>query len=169
MLGSNSGHVGGSEYLAVLHGLTAGDAPPIDLRLEKAVQQATLEAIKEGTLRSAHDCSEGGLAVALAECCFLGRDGLLGAVINTGPNSTRKDFLYFGEDQSRILVTVQAGDEPKLKAIADRYGAPLREIGQVTLEPVLDIDGELRIGVEELATGYFESIEGLVDSGSDFT
>jgi len=62
LIGRTEGHIGGSEYLALEHGQTTGDAPPIDLEFEKKVQRACLEGIASGYIRSAHDCSEGGLA-----------------------------------------------------------------------------------------------------------
>ncbi len=69
LLGRNTEEIGGSEYLKVIHGLVAGDAPAIDLERERALQRALLAAIRAGLVRSAHDLAEGGLAVALAESC----------------------------------------------------------------------------------------------------
>jgi phosphoribosylformylglycinamidine synthase II len=99
LLGETLGHLGGSEFLSLIHGLTMGDAPALDLKREKSVQEAALEAIKEGLVCSAHDCSEGGIAVALAECCITG-PRQIGATVETGV-TMRRDFALFGEDQSR--------------------------------------------------------------------
>jgi len=162
LLGETLGQIGASEYLATIHGLTVGDAPALDLKVEKAVQEATLEAIKAGIVCSAHDCSEGGIAVALAECCFTG-PRLMGAVVRIG-SAIRPDFVLFGEDQSRILITTAAQNAKGLREIAGRHGVPLSEIGAVTEEPVLRIDDSLQVGVEEIAGLYLESIERLVDS-----
>src|SRR5688500_6083121 len=70
LLGRNTEELGGSEYLKVVHGIVAGDAPRLDLQAERTLQRGLLEAIRSGLVRSAHDCAEGGLAVALAECAF---------------------------------------------------------------------------------------------------
>ncbi len=82
LLGKNKEELGGSEYLKTVHGLKKGKCPSVDLRLEKSVQKTTLEAIEKGLVQSAHDCSEGGLAVALAESCISNPAKKLGAVVN---------------------------------------------------------------------------------------
>ncbi len=169
LLGKTRGHIGGSEYLAAVHGVTAGDAPGLDIQQELAVQRTVLEAIKEGIICSAHDCSEGGLAIALVECCIASKERLLGARIDTGPQEMRKDFLLFGEDQSRIIVTVNPQDKKRLADIASTHGVPAADIGEVTEEPLLRIDRDLLIGVEELADLYYGCIEKLVESASNFT
>ena len=99
--------LGGSEYLAAIHGLVAGKPPVVDFDLERHVQAATREGIRQGWVRSAHDCAEGGIAVALAESCIAGQ---LGAEINLELTSEslghRWDEVLFGESASRILVSV---------------------------------------------------------------
>lgn len=98
--------LGASEYLAAIHGIVAGKPPEIDYDLERIVQAACREGIRQGWVRSAHDCAEGGLAVALAEACISGK---LGADINLGVSATqtqRWDNLLFGEGGARILVSV---------------------------------------------------------------
>ncbi len=99
--------LGGSEYLATIHGIVAGKPPVVDFDLECRVQAATREGIRQGWVRSAHDCAEGGLAIALAESCIAGQ---LGAEINLplAPESVtrRWDEVLFGESASRILVSV---------------------------------------------------------------
>ena len=81
VLGKTAGHLGGSEYLSLIHGKLAGDAPPIDLQAEKSLQAACLELIRARLIESCHDLSEGGLAVALAESCIFTEDpaNMLGA------------------------------------------------------------------------------------------
>ncbi|MFH1140824.1 MAG: phosphoribosylformylglycinamidine synthase subunit PurL [Chloroflexota bacterium] len=91
----------GSEYLEVVHGLVAGQ-PVVDLSLEARVQRCCLRLIQEGLLRSAHDCSEGGLAVALAECAIQGSRGFQGSLTSQG----RWDAALFGEAPSRIVVSL---------------------------------------------------------------
>ncbi|MFM1842211.1 MAG: hypothetical protein RLZZ490_947, partial [Cyanobacteriota bacterium] len=113
LLGSNDHNtLGGSDYLAVLHHTVAGQPPQVDFALEKAVQAACRHGIAQGWISAAHDCAEGGLAVALAEMAISQRSatrcaGKLGAemVINADPQ--RLDQLLFGESASRIIVTVK--------------------------------------------------------------
>ncbi len=130
LLGRTREELGGSEYLKIVHGLVKGTPPWIDLRLERAVQQTCIRAIENGLLRSAHDISDGGLAVALAECCVAGPDKPLGARIELR-EMMRGDALLFGESQSRIVVSIKEKDLNRLKQIADKEGAPMQVLGEV--------------------------------------
>ncbi|MDL1879175.1 phosphoribosylformylglycinamidine synthase subunit PurL, partial [Cytophagia bacterium CHB2] len=103
LLGTNLEEVGGSEYLKVIHGQVAGDCPALDLQKEKAVQSACLALIHQRLLSSAHDVADGGLAVALAECCIMNEERSFGAEI-TLPKFQRADFALFGESQSLIVI-----------------------------------------------------------------
>ena len=116
----------GSEYLNVMQGMTAGQ-PSIDLELERRVQETCREGVKQGLVLSAHDCSDGGLAVALAECCILGETGfrLQGPVESLG----RWDQALFGEKQSRIVVAVERGRMHLMEDLATANGAPVSLIG----------------------------------------
>ena len=114
----------GSEYLQVMHGLTAGQ-PSIDLDLERRVQEVCRQAIADGLVRSAHDCSDGGLAVALAESCILGSVGFRGVL-----DAARWDAALFGEKQSRIVISLDTADLPKLADLARSRGVPLLSLGR---------------------------------------
>lgn len=130
LLGTNSGHLGGSEYLYMLHGLIVGDAPDMDLNLELRLHRVCLSAIRKGYIKSAHDCSEGGLAITLAESCI---QGMVGASIDRlgGIDQTFPDSLLFGEDQSRIVVTCQERDFIQVLDIAEANGIKASRIGVV--------------------------------------
>ena len=128
LCGPDGGHLGGSEYLKVVHGRTAGVPPPLDLDMEKKVQGAVRSLAREGVLRAAHDTSDGGLAVALAEMCFA-RD--LGCRIVLPPQPGRADALLFGEDAGRILVAYAPAAADRVAAVAREHGAPFRELGEV--------------------------------------
>ena len=129
----------GSEYLQVVHGRVAG-RPRIDLALEKRVQTLCRRAIAEGILASAHDCSDGGLAVALAECCIQGGVGFYGEL----GLPRRWDAALFGEAQSRIVVSLAREDWRRLEELAAGLNVPLRRLGvtggnRFRLGPVLDL------------------------------
>ena len=114
----------GSEYLQAIHGLVAG-RPFIDLSLERRVQKLCRSAIQEGVVNSAHDCSEGGLAVALAECCIP-----QGVGFTAGPLLPRRwDAAMFGEGQSRIVVTLPPEQWQGLEAMAAVLAVPLLQMG----------------------------------------
>ena len=119
--------LGGSEYLALVHGKVAG-RPSLDIELEKRVQAACLEAVREGVARSAHDCSEGGLAVALAESCIQGKRGFRGTYVEF---KGRKDAALFGEAQSRIVLSVPQKDRARLDKICQKHHVVLTRLGKV--------------------------------------
>jgi len=157
LLGETSGHVGGSEYLSLVHGKVAGDAPPLSFSLEKAVQSTCLVGIRVGCIESAHDCSEGGLAVALAECCMLDENRPHGATISVQRGEARADSWLFGEDQSRIVVSVKPDNLERFLGIASAFKAPAAILGKVG-GPDLRIDDVIRIPCTELADRYHWSI-----------
>jgi phosphoribosylformylglycinamidine synthase len=105
LLGKPGRDLGGSEYLKCIHRLKAGRPPRMDLHKAKQVHDYCLEIIRQGWVKSAHDCSEGGLAVALAECCMSNGDAMVGAEIDLRKFAGRLDAVLFGETQSRIVVS----------------------------------------------------------------
>jgi len=130
LLGDNTGELGGSEYLASIHGLVAGAPPSCSLDGEKALIDALLECIGGSHVASAHDCSEGGLAVALAECCIGREDRPCGATVDLSPwTALPLRALLFGEAQGRVVVST--GHAAEVLAIAARHGVPARVIGSV--------------------------------------
>lgn len=152
LLGENKAELGGSEYLALVHNLKLGIPPELDLDLERKVHQATLEAMQAGLINSAHDCSEGGLAICLAECCISSPKKILGARINTA-TQMRLDALLFGESQSRILVSCSPGDLSRVKEIARAQDIPFEVLGRVESERlVIQVNdkGVIDLGLEEI-------------------
>jgi len=131
LLGDNTDELGGSEYLAWVHGVVAGAPPACDLEGEKRLIAALLEAIRAGHVYSAHDCSEGGLAVALAESCMADRADTLGANIDLSAWAKLPPrALLFGEAQGRVVVSTSTPNA--VLAIAAQHGVPARVIGRVT-------------------------------------
>jgi phosphoribosylformylglycinamidine (FGAM) synthase-like enzyme len=149
LLGENKEELGGSEYLKVMHHLEKGMPPQIDLLKEQAVQKVCREAIKKGLVSSAHDCSEGGLAIALAESCIKGKKG---AEIDL-KDKIRSDALLFGESQSRIMLSLNPKNLTSLKEIADKYQVPLLLLGSVQGEK-LKINRLINIKVEQLKKAW---------------
>lgn len=119
--------LGSSEYLDLICNIVKG-SPYLDLSLEKRAQRCCREAIKQGIINSAHDCSDGGLAVALAESCIAGSLGFTGdSLVSRG----RLDVALFGEAQSRIVVSVFPGLAGRLTRIAARWQVPVTRLGVV--------------------------------------
>ncbi len=129
--------LGGSALLQRLHGLKTGSPPRCDLEKEKDLHLALRALIAAGSIRSAHDCSEGGLAVALAECCISrqiarGTPGWIGATIDLSALAhLRLDALLFGESQARIVISTSARDAVKVLERARLLGVPALRLGQV--------------------------------------
>ncbi|HZC04595.1 MAG TPA: phosphoribosylformylglycinamidine synthase subunit PurL [Ktedonobacterales bacterium] len=134
---AHSGDLGGSSYLATIHGTVAGHPPLLDLDRERAVQRLTLAGIERGLICSAHDCSDGGLAVALAECAIWSGLGLCGAETPLpGLAAGDADALatlaaLYGEAPSRIVVSVAPEDYEALAALAAEYETPVARLGVV--------------------------------------
>jgi phosphoribosylformylglycinamidine synthase len=158
LLGKNKEELGGSEYLKTVYGRKKGRCPEIDLKLEKGAQKTALEAIGKGLIQSAHDCSEGGIAVALAECCISNPREKIGAVINLASNNIRKDALLFGESQSRIILSAKQKNVNKILQIAKKNKTPVSVIGRVG-GPRLIINRLINKSVNELYKAWGSAIE----------
>jgi phosphoribosylformylglycinamidine synthase len=161
LVGDTKGELGGSEYLRTVHGLVAGQPPSIDLEEEKANQQFCRQAIKRNLINSAHDCSEGGLAVALAECCILGS---IGATVNLSPlNNCQSEFeqarLLFGEDQSRFLLSLPERNFKLLKNLSESLEVKLEIIGKVGDDRLI-INDTISLSVKEMANVWSRALAG---------
>jgi phosphoribosylformylglycinamidine synthase len=128
LLGATREDLGGSEFLQVAHGRVAGRPPRLDLEAEKRLLALLAEGAARGVLRSAHDPSDGGLAVALAECCFRRGEPGLGGRFEL-PGGLRPDVLLFAETPSRAVVTSR--DDLRMAELARRHGVPWARIGTV--------------------------------------
>ena len=129
ILGETKEELGGTEYLSQIHGKTAGLPPSVDLEREKNLISALLKASGEGILNSAHDLSEGGFAVALAECCF-NPNSPLGVRVDI-PAEIRPDALLFSETQARAIISLDEKNIKRLEEISQEFGVPLDIIGRV--------------------------------------
>lgn len=154
--------LGATEYLYTCHGLTCGDAPHLDMTEECAVQVSALAMIHSGLIASAHDVSDGGLLVALAECVLFSED--MGVDIRLNPESMgRLDALLFGEAQSRILLTAAQSQADQLAAlVAEHPKVQLTVLGTVCSNPALSVAvGSKRVlhcTADVMRTAYFGSI-----------
>ncbi len=157
LIGESEAELGGSEYLKVEHDIVAGRPPALDLELEKAVQATVREAIRAGMIRSAHDCSEAGIAITLAESCIAGG---IGADVHLEDELPAVASL-FGETQSRIVVTVAEADVERLIELALAHEVPYGVIGTVGGDR-LTMCEKVDVAVEELAEAYLPTLERLV-------
>lgn len=131
ILGTTREDLGGTEFLRVIHHRELGSPPLLNLDLEKAVQACTRQLVRAGLVRSAHDCSDGGFAVALAECCVSGTDRQVGAVVQWSGDRLRTDALLFGESQSRVILSVASENTDQVVRTAREMGVPVEKLGTV--------------------------------------
>jgi phosphoribosylformylglycinamidine synthase len=159
LLGGAPTELGGSQYLGVLHGLKTGDAPAVDLAAEKRLQDFLLSEIRAGRVRAAHDLSEGGLLVALAEMLF-GPDEPGALVTLSGLPAPRLDALLFGESQGRVLLCT--GEAKAVLAAARAAGVPADSIGNLTRDGILGVNlaaGAIVMDVAGLRSAWESTIE----------
>jgi phosphoribosylformylglycinamidine synthase len=156
LLGETKEEIGGSEYLKIIHNLKKGDAPSLDLKKEKALQDTVLEAINKGLVNSAHDCSEGGLAVALAESCLTNANKKLGANINLS-SKIRADALLFGETQSRVILSARQNNVDKIVKLAKKQGVAVSAIGTVGGRKLV-IGKFIDVSLDDLDAAWREAI-----------
>lgn len=143
LLGENRADLSGSEYLYIIHSQKKGN-PQIDIKKEKDLHQAVLSAIDSDIINSAHDCSEGGLAVTLAESAISNSKNMLGADIkldNLKTGDARRDEILFGEVPSRIIVSVSKDNLDTLEEIAKQHSVACQVIGNVDKDRFLVSDG----------------------------
>ncbi len=178
-------NLGGSHYLKACYGIKVGPPPHVNLELEINVQNAVRNLIREGMIKSAHDCSEGGLAVALAECCF-NPEKLLGADVDLCSrrpvgDATRANLApqrrashseaataLFNESQSRIVISVDSKGAEKTTSILREHGAPFQQLGKVGgNELCIHVNEEtFRWPIADLYDGWFNAIRRAVESDS---
>jgi phosphoribosylformylglycinamidine synthase len=169
MLGEDREEIGGSEYLKVIHNKVAGDSPELNLPTEKTLQKVILQLIRKKLIKSAHDISEGGIICALAECCIINHERMTGAEVNF-PVNRRRDFSYFSETQSRIIVSVSKEKKSEFENFLRSPGSPCDQTGQKfiligeTGGISLRINNDIDVQLTSLADLYFNTIPRIMGS-----
>ncbi|GED27620.1 phosphoribosylformylglycinamidine synthase subunit PurL [Brevibacillus agri] len=161
LLGETFAELGGSEYQKLATGSISGRPPQIDLNKEAAVQKLVLTAIRKGLVNSAHDLSEGGLGVALAESCF-GKG--IGAQVELS-SELRSDVLLFSESQSRILLSASPEQAEAILALAGEHGVPAEKIGTIGGDRlVVNVNGAeaINASIQEVKAAWKDAIPCLI-------
>ncbi|MCC5912315.1 MAG: phosphoribosylformylglycinamidine synthase subunit PurL [Clostridiaceae bacterium] len=162
LLGHTKDEIGGSEYISRIHDLEKGRIPAINFGLEKKLHSLILEANEKNLLQSAHDLSEGGLGIGVAESCISGK---LGAKININTD-LRKDVYLFSESQSRFLITVKEKDLKDLKEMLQLREVPYQRIGRVEgqdLEITINEASVICEAVEELEAAWRGALQCIME------
>ncbi len=168
LLGRDTGvTLGCSEYLATIHGLVAGKPPQVDFDLERRVQAACRYGIRQGWVRSAHDCAEGGIAIALSEACISGK---LGADVQLQLNR-REDEMLFGEAAGRILVSIsptqQASWENYLRQNLENNWQKIGVVGNIDQSLRVSTNGErplIDASIKVMCDRFYNAIERRLDN-----
>lgn len=165
LIGETRDELGGSEYLATIHATVAGQPPVCDLEAERTAIDALLESIDAGAVSSAHDCSDGGLGVALAECCIANADFQFGAEIDlTKIKDIPAKSVLFGETQARYVLS--SANPVMVEEIMRRHGVPVARIGTVTESAgglTIRCDGRtLESDIESLSIAWHDAIPAIM-------
>ena len=158
---------GSSEYAKEILGELWGYPPELDLQKEAALQKAIIEMIQHGLVDSAHDCSDGGLAVALSEKAF---PNGVGARVNVASGGLPVEFVLFGEDASRVVVSCDADRVARIRDVAGKYGVAADVIGETVgdrLEISVEGDVVVSAAVSELSETYEEALESVLRTDAE--
>jgi phosphoribosylformylglycinamidine synthase subunit II (EC 6.3.5.3) len=156
VVGKNMYEMGGSEYLIVVHGVIAGKLPPINYDYERSLHNFLVLAAELKAISSAHDVSDGGLAVTLAECCILNQEQPLGARVVLEFHG-RPDFALFGEGGGRVVISYSPENTRLVDQLAKASGVEIDVVGVVSGES-LEINELINVPVSQLADKYYNSI-----------
>ena len=156
-IGSINGELGGSEYLKLCHGVIEGPIPEINLEIESSLHKICLELISKGLINSAHDLSDGGLAVNIAESIAYSKENI-GAKLNLVRKLEDVEIL-FGECPSVIVITISEEKLYEFIILAQKHDIHTQTIGKVTDDSKLTINNNISVSREEIGSAYFESLE----------
>ena len=162
VLGSINSTLGGSEYLKIIHNKIEGPIHNFDIETELSVQKLCLNAIRKGLVESAHDLSDGGLAVNIAESILFSKDNI-GANINLS-RKLRHDELLFGECQSVIIITIKEDNLHKIVSMANDLNVYTQVIGKVTNNNKLTINNLIDLDRKEMNNAYYDSIKTIMET-----
>ena len=156
---------GSSEYAKEILSSLWGFPPALELEREASLQRALVDLAQAGLLESAHDCSEGGIAVALAECAFGRGVGVSAAVASHG---LPPECALFGEDASRVVISCSRENLPRIQQVALQYGLAPETLGETTSQQLeIKLDGRVVVsaGVGELREGYEGALQAALLAG----
>ena len=164
LIGDGEPTLGGSEYMAVVHGQEVGRPPTLDMEAEKRLQAFLRDAINQGLLQSAHDVSDGGLSVALAECCLA--EGRAAAIELFGPI---RAVHLFGERCSVAVISFVPSSKSQVSALFDKHGISGSNLGTVgggSLTITVDLQAALSLPIADLRAAYEGAIPAAMEAGT---
>lgn len=159
LLGATGDELGGSEYLHALHGVVAGAVPALDLKVEAALHRVLRDGINQGFITAAHDCSDGGAAVALAEMAVAAD---LGCEVSLEFDGVPAVSALFGESQSRAIVTVNPDNVARICEMAESAGVTCSVIGWVGGDRFV-VEGKVDVSLEEASDAFLNSMARIME------
>jgi len=159
-IGSMNGELGGSEFLKQCHGIIEGPIPEINLEVESSLHKICLELISKGLINSAHDISDGGLAVNIAESLCTSKENL-GADISID-RKLRKDQILFGESQGVIIVSLDSKNLHEIAILAQKHDIYTQTLGTITDTSILKINDSINLSRDKIHKAYFDSLENIM-------
>jgi phosphoribosylformylglycinamidine synthase II len=164
LVGEIGSELGGSQFFKICHGRKEGPPPRVHLEFEIKVQNVVRDLIRRGLIESAHDCSEGGLGVALAECCF-NPEKLFGAEIDLGEGDTPAATMLFNESQSRIVISAASENVDNTTSILRERDVPFQQLGKVSHDELrIQVnDGKFAWPIADLYDDWFNAIRHAVE------
>jgi len=160
ILGKDKYEIGGSEYLSRIHKQIKGKAPELSLKDEKSLCDLVLSLIDMGLINSAHDISDGGLAVALAEACLMNRENQIGCEIDI-KMSIRKDLALFSESQSRIIISCGKDSTKEVIKEIDKSKVHYEIAGKVKGNKLI-VNDIIDIDIKTINESYFNTIQKIM-------
>ncbi len=162
LIGETKNELGGSEYLKVIYDKVAGMPPEIDLEIEKSTNETILNAIKSGYVVSAHDVSDGGLSIALAECCIINKSNPIG--IEAKISSELKEHqVLFSESQSRFVISIKPNFKSDFESLCNSNNIIFQSIGE-TGGNELNINDLFNISLSKLIDVYYNTLPEIMNS-----
>ncbi len=161
LVGETLPEIGGSEYLKRIHNKVAGLPPVLDLDREKKTQDAILSTIKSGIIHSCHDLADGGLAIALAECCILNKNKSLGIKAHIA-SELPEYLLAFSESQSRFIVSIDPENKRSFENQMSRSQIPYVFLGEVGGD-FFALNGSIEFSLEDLIEMYFQTLPAIMN------
>lgn len=168
LIGKTSDELGGSEYYEYVHDIIGGKCPIVNMSLSKANQECVLEFISQELVKNAHDCSKGGLGIAVSEICIKNEIGCTICLDKMPAQNLRIDELLFSESHSRFLLTVEPKNIEKIKSVLEKHGVEYGIIGKFSGSNIAFKYGnksEIRVRVDKAQERWLNSLGSLVSHG----
>ena len=168
IIGVTKDELGGSEYYEYIHDIIGGKCPTVDMKTSKKIQDAVLDLINQGTVKVAHDCSKGGLGIAISKLCITNDIGCTISLENIHSEKLHTDELLFSESHSRFLLVIKPEDEKKTMALLAKSTIPHARAGKFSGKDIVFVEktnAVVRVRVDKAQEKWLNSLGALVTHG----